>query len=64
MNRSRSITRVAKLTQAERPASHDIEQFDYGACTMDLTIWIPALMALGLTTMGLMFAFLAACERV
>ena len=31
---------------------------------MDLTIWIPALMVLGLITMGLMFAFLAACERV
>jgi hypothetical protein len=31
---------------------------------MDLTIWIPTLMALGLATMGLMFAFLAACERV
>jgi hypothetical protein len=52
------------LNRAERPASHDIEQFDYGACTMDLTFWIPALMVLGLITMGLMFAFLAACERV
>jgi hypothetical protein len=31
---------------------------------MDLTFWIPVLMALGLVTMGLMFAFLAACERV
>jgi hypothetical protein len=31
---------------------------------MDLTIWIPAMLALGLITLGLMFAFLAACERV
>jgi hypothetical protein len=31
---------------------------------MDLTIWIPAMVILGLATMGLMFAFLAACERV
>jgi hypothetical protein len=31
---------------------------------MDLTIWIPAMMALGLVTLGLMFAFLVACERV
>jgi hypothetical protein len=31
---------------------------------MNLTIWIPVLMALGLFTLGLMFAFLAACERV
>jgi hypothetical protein len=31
---------------------------------MVLTIWIPALVLLGLVTMGLFFAFLAACERV
>jgi hypothetical protein len=31
---------------------------------MDLTIWIPAMVVLGLATMGLMFAFLAVCERV
>jgi hypothetical protein len=31
---------------------------------MNLTIWIPAMLILGLVTLGLMFAFLAACERV
>ena len=31
---------------------------------MNLMIWIPAMVVLGLATMGLMFAFLAACERV
>jgi hypothetical protein len=31
---------------------------------MDLTVWIPAMVVLGLITLGLMFAFLAACERV
>ncbi len=31
---------------------------------MDLTIWIPAMLLLGLVTMGLMFAFVAACEKV
>jgi hypothetical protein len=32
--------------------------------TMDLTIWLPALFILGLAVMGLLFAFVAACERV
>jgi hypothetical protein len=31
---------------------------------MNLEIWLPALFLLGLATMGLMFAFVAACERV
>jgi hypothetical protein len=31
---------------------------------MDLVIWLPALFLLGLLTMGLVFAFLAGCERV
>ena len=31
---------------------------------MNLTIWIPAMVMLGLVTLGLMFAFLVACERV
>jgi hypothetical protein len=31
---------------------------------MDLVIWLPALFLLGLLTMGLVFAFLAGCERI
>jgi hypothetical protein len=31
---------------------------------MDLTFWIPATIALGLVTLGLMFAFLHACDNV
>lgn len=31
---------------------------------MDLTIWIPAMAVLALAAMGLMFAFVVACERV
>lgn len=31
---------------------------------MELAIWIPAMFALGLLTMGLMFAFVKACEKV
>jgi hypothetical protein len=31
---------------------------------MNLAIWIPAMLILGLVTLGLMFAFLFACERV
>jgi hypothetical protein len=30
----------------------------------DLAIWLPALFVLGLAVMGLMFAFMAGCERV
>jgi hypothetical protein len=31
---------------------------------MDLTIWIPLLLAMGLAGLGLMFAFVIACDRV
>lgn len=31
---------------------------------MNLTLWIPALLLLGLVTLGLMFAFVAACDKV
>jgi hypothetical protein len=31
---------------------------------MDLMIWLPSLFVLGLVVMGLMFAFVAACDRV
>jgi hypothetical protein len=31
---------------------------------MDLTFWLPSLFILGLVVMALMFAFLAACDRV
>jgi hypothetical protein len=31
---------------------------------MDLTVWLPSLFFLGLIGMGLMFAFVAGCDRV
>jgi hypothetical protein len=31
---------------------------------MDLTVWLPAMFLLGLATLGAMFAFVDACERV
>jgi hypothetical protein len=31
---------------------------------MNLAIWIPAMMILGLATLGLMFAFVIACDKV
>ena len=31
---------------------------------MNSMIWIPAMILLGLATFALLFAFLAACERV
>jgi hypothetical protein len=31
---------------------------------MNLTFWLPTLLLLGLATMGLMFAFVYACEKV
>ena len=31
---------------------------------MDLMIWLPCLFVLGLIVMGLMFAFVAACDHV
>ena len=31
---------------------------------MNLYVWLPALFILGLATLGLMVAFVAACEKV
>lgn len=31
---------------------------------MNLTVWITALILLGLATLGLMFAFVIGCDRV
>jgi hypothetical protein len=31
---------------------------------MNLFIWLPALFLLGLATLGVMFAFVYACEKV
>ena len=31
---------------------------------MDLTFWIPALVVTGLVVLGLMFAFVVACDHV
>ena len=30
----------------------------------NLAVWLPALFTLGLAVMGLMFAFVAACDKV
>jgi hypothetical protein len=31
---------------------------------MNLAVWLPSLFILGLAAMGLLFAFVSACERV
>jgi hypothetical protein len=31
---------------------------------VELTTWIPAMIILGLVTMGLMFAFVVGCDKV
>jgi hypothetical protein len=31
---------------------------------MNLVIWLPAMFLLGLVTLGLMFAFVAGCDKV
>ncbi len=31
---------------------------------MDLTTWLPALFALGVVTLGLLTAFVSACDKV
>ena len=33
-------------------------------CTVDLTIWLPAMFLLGLATFGLMFACVPGCDKV
>jgi hypothetical protein len=36
----------------------------WGDKQMELDIWLPGLLVLGLFLMGLMFAFAVACEKV
>jgi hypothetical protein len=31
---------------------------------LNLTLWLPAMFVLGLATLGVLFAFVYACERV
>jgi hypothetical protein len=31
---------------------------------LNLSVWIPAMLLLGLATFGLLFAFIAACDKV
>ena len=31
---------------------------------MDLTIWLPAMFVLGMATLGLLTAFVSACDKV
>jgi hypothetical protein len=31
---------------------------------MDLSVWLPAMFLLGLVTVGLMFLFVEACDKV
>ena len=31
---------------------------------MDLTVWLPAMLLLGLAVVGLMFLFVEACDKV
>jgi hypothetical protein len=35
-----------------------------GGFAMDLTIWLPVMFALGLLSLGLMFLFVEACDKV
>ena len=35
-----------------------------GDVAVNLTIWLPAMFLLGLLTLGVMFAFTAACDKV
>jgi hypothetical protein len=31
---------------------------------MDLTVWLPAMFLLGMATLGLLTAFVGACDRI
>ena len=33
-------------------------------CDVDLTIWVPAMVVLGLVALALMFLFIIACDKV
>jgi hypothetical protein len=35
-----------------------------GEAAVDLTIWLPAMMLLGLVVFGLMFSFVVVCDKV
>jgi hypothetical protein len=45
-------------------AAPELRDSLFGKKTMNLAIWLPALFALGLAVMGLMFAFVIGCDKV
>jgi hypothetical protein len=53
---------MAVALQSKLPTGPE-NNFGEGS-TMDLTVWLPAMFVLGLAGMGLMFAFIVACDHV
>lgn len=55
---------VALSTSHKLPGKH-LEKSQFArSLTMDLAVWIPVTIVLGLIVLGLMFAFIVACEKV
>ena len=51
-------------THDDRPARLGSARRVMGERPMDLFVWLPAMFFLGLASMGLFVAFVAACERI
>ena len=59
-NRSGSRATTARGVPVITPQS----SFRGEEIAVDLTVWVPVTVLLGLATLGLMFAFLEACDKV
>ena len=46
------------------PAAWTIAKHSLGAAVMDLYTWLPAMFFLGLATLGLLTAFVLACDKI
>jgi ABC-type Fe3+ transport system permease subunit len=54
--RRSSISRSSRFPRRRRPSGKE--------ALMNLVVWLPALFALGLVSMGVCYAFVSACEEI
>jgi hypothetical protein len=54
----------AAVAETQRFSEGKLRTKECAVEAMNLYVWLPALFALGLAVMGLMFAFVAGCDKV
>ena len=62
LSRGMPLPRFGRVRHAN--CQREVTQFYCRGAAMDLTIWLPAMLLLGLAVVGLMFLFVVACDKV